>query len=266
MPKMSPLAKVVVPVAIGCASLCMYSMDDAKVASALPFTYQIAKIEMNIVNKSDIPEKIKNIKYAIGQTLVNLISKSSLRRNIVDPHNDTFTGSSNLDEMVDYAGRLGVSPNAMPLDDVVNILNKEYSTLWPEHPVDEKYFLAVMSAESGFNPKAYNPSSGATGLSQFLRSSWRKNSNKSFRYATDPEENIKALITMTRKNLDHLQGHYPNWDNQTELVQYVQLGLEHLAGAGTMEKAKFNPYRIKDDDIRAQAISYQAVLKDYLTK
>jgi len=262
MPETNPLVKIIVPLAIGCASLSWYNKNYTTVDNAVSSAYKIAKIEMNTINKSSFPGKIKNITSMLVQNLGKLIS----------PHEkNKYAAPSNNSELVDYAGRLGVSPNAMSLDDVVNTLDNEYNTLWPEHPVDEKYFLATMSLESGFNPKAYNPNGGATGLSGFLPSSWRKNSDKSFKYATDPDENIKALIRLTQKNLAYLQENYstrdnPNWDNLSELEQDIQLGLAHSAGPEKMKRARFNPYNLKRDWIRTQSINYQTNMRDYLTR
>jgi hypothetical protein len=62
---------------------------------------------------------------------------------------------------------------------------------WPADLVDDA--LSVIACESNGDPSAVNPSSGATGLFQFLPSTWDSASEQagwSGAFATDPEANI----------------------------------------------------------------------------
>jgi len=248
MSKNDSSEKIIAGLAIGFASLCLLDGNGNSAGYTSSSSYHNRKIETNTVNDG-ISDRIKNV-----------FSRNYGRRKSL------FGKRHNSEYLIDYAERLSVSSKAMPLDDIVDILDKEYAASWPEHPIDEKYFLATMSIESGFNPRAYNSRGNATGLAGFLPSTWRSHSDKPFKYAKDPEENIKALISLTKDNLSYLKENHPKWDNLSELEQYIQLGLAHSAGASRMKHARFNPYNIHTGWIRKQSINYQAKMKDYLTR
>lgn len=66
--------------------------------------------------------------------------------------------------------------------------------------IDDTLLLAVAKVESGYNPKAYNKSSGATGLTQFLPSSAKYIADKhGYEYSNDllydPAYSIKLAAT-----------------------------------------------------------------------
>lgn len=52
--------------------------------------------------------------------------------------------------------------------------------------------LRVAKCESGYNPRAYNPSSGASGLFQFLPSTWNARSHPAFGDIWDPYAQARA--------------------------------------------------------------------------
>lgn len=66
---------------------------------------------------------------------------------------------------------------------------------------DPQQLLRVARCESGFNPNAYNPSSGASGLFQFLPSTWAANSVRAGyggASAFDPVANANTAAMMFR--------------------------------------------------------------------
>jgi hypothetical protein len=60
--------------------------------------------------------------------------------------------------------------------------------------------LAVMDCESGGNPGAYNASSGASGLFQFLGSTWRRVGGEGDVF--DPAENIARAAVLSKGGTD----------------------------------------------------------------
>jgi hypothetical protein len=63
--------------------------------------------------------------------------------------------------------------------------------------------LRVMDCESGGNPTAYNTSSGASGLFQFLGSTWRRVGGEGDVF--DPAENIARAATLSKGGTDWRQ-------------------------------------------------------------
>jgi soluble lytic murein transglycosylase-like protein len=60
--------------------------------------------------------------------------------------------------------------------------------------------LRVMECESGGNPGAYNASSGASGLFQFLGSTWRRVGGEGDVF--DPAENIRRAAVLSKGGTD----------------------------------------------------------------
>lgn len=78
--------------------------------------------------------------------------------------------------------------------------------LWA-NGVDPRWQHDVVWRESNFEPGATNPSSGAAGLAQFLRSTWRWGEER-FGYYGDPYNWVDNLTMM---NLFLEQGEYSHW-------------------------------------------------------
>jgi hypothetical protein len=66
--------------------------------------------------------------------------------------------------------------------------------------------LRVMDCESGGNPEAKNPSSSASGLFQFLASTWERVTGETYPgYVFDGESNIAAAAELSRGGADWSQ-------------------------------------------------------------
>ena len=85
-------------------------------------------------------------------------------------------------------------------------------TYFPSSRVDEA--LAILQCESLGDPDAYNPYSGASGLYQFLPSTWASTSPKAgFSGASpfDPEANVGTAAWLANRYHELGQGHWAPW-------------------------------------------------------
>jgi soluble lytic murein transglycosylase-like protein len=86
------------------------------------------------------------------------------------------------------------------------------ATYFPSSRVDEA--LAILQCESLGDPDAYNPYSGASGLYQFLPSTWASTSPKAgFSSASpfDPEANVGTAAWLANRYHELGQGYWAPW-------------------------------------------------------
>jgi len=93
--------------------------------------------------------------------------------------------------------------------------------------------LRIAQIESGLNPNAVNRHSGATGVFQFIPSTWRQYGNGA--NATDAAANIDAAMRFTRDNQQRFRAQLGREPNAGEIY------LMHQQGAGGALKLLSNP-------------------------
>lgn len=100
---------------------------------------------------------------------------------------------------------LDVSSNALPHQEVVEMIIQEAER---QNYQDPLLALSIAKAESGFDPKAKNKTSSATGVFQIINSTFKKNCEGSVWTAQD---NVRCGILLLKRD-----GH-SHWD---ESVKY----------------------------------------------
>jgi soluble lytic murein transglycosylase-like protein len=86
------------------------------------------------------------------------------------------------------------------------------ATYFPASRVDEA--LAILQCESLGDPDAYNPYSGASGLFQFLPSTWASTSPKAGfagAGAFEPEPNVGTAAWLAGRYQELGQGYWAPW-------------------------------------------------------
>lgn len=106
---------------------------------------------------------------------------------------------------------------------------KDYGPL-PMNPASiESYLNKVISVESSGDPNAKNPNSTATGLGQFIESTWKEQvalSGKNYTLADrkDPEKAKEILQDFTQRNMKQARADLGRAPDNTELYMYHFLG------------------------------------------
>ena len=217
-------------------------------------------------NRRTINDRLKDekIDYSNGLSLLYGSTPARESRETVNPRPRNYE-SIDPGSLLGYVQRLNISKGAMPLEYAVEILHQEHERLRPPALIDERYLAVIVSAESGFNPRAKNPHSTATGWGGFIDTSWPQYSDEPFSMAKEPHESTRAIIRLTEDNLQSLEKD-PDWYNRTRFEQQLNMALCHIAGYARMRKAGFNPHRIENPCIREQTVAYEHTIRDLLTR